>query len=103
LKRKKRTRSNQSAPATAVKLKRREIFVYDGRDCIGRFVFDEKTGDAKAFNADGRAIGKYPSFGAAARAVSRTHMAAKGKEAGGASAQMSANGTSEASRGAPAQ
>jgi hypothetical protein len=109
LKKKKRTRSNQSAPATTVKQKRREIFVYDGRDCIGRFVFDEKVGAAKAFNVDGKAIRKFPSFGAAARAVSRSHMAAKEKEAGGASganaltnSAYTATLPAEASRGAPA-
>jgi hypothetical protein len=102
LKRKKRTRSNQRAPATTAKPKRREIFVYDGRDCIGRFVFDEKAGGAKAFKSDGKAIGKYSSFAEAARAISRTHITAKAKGTGGASAQTSANAASEASRGAPA-
>jgi hypothetical protein len=103
LKTKKRTRSNKSAPATTVKQKRREIFVYDGRDCIGRFVFDERAGAAKAFNVDGKAIGKFPSFGEAARAVSRTHMAAEGTGAGAGSAQITANAALEVSRGAPAE
>jgi hypothetical protein len=74
--------------------KRREIFVYDGRTCIGRFVVDDKTGDAKAFNASAKTLGKYHSFKAAARAISEADLAAKGSVD---------SASREASRGAPVQ
>jgi hypothetical protein len=80
----------------------RELFAYDGHDFIGKIMVG-KNGRARAFNAAGKTLGRFPGFKTAFRAVSRTHMAAKGKGGGGASAQMSANATSEASRGAPAQ
>ena len=93
-----------------MKHKRREIFVYDGRACIGRFVFDEKTGDAKAFNGDRKTLGKCLGFKAAARAISEAHMAAKGRGTGGASGANALTNRArgqglpaEALRGAPSQ
>jgi hypothetical protein len=82
---------------------RHEYFVHDGQTCIGRFVIDARAWEARAFAANRKALGKYPDLKAAFRAVSQAHMAAKGNRAGGASAQTSANATSEASRGAPAR
>jgi hypothetical protein len=53
---------------------RHEYFVYDGRNCIGRFTLDDDTGEAKAFDANGKTIGKFHGFkagGAAVYAASR--------------------------------
>jgi hypothetical protein len=48
---------------------RHEYFVYDGRDCIGRFTLDDKTGEAKAFGADRKPLGNFNGFKAAAAAI----------------------------------
>jgi len=54
-------------------MSRREYFSYDGTTCIGRFVVDEKTGEAKAFNGAGRLLGEFPTYDAARTAVSEAH------------------------------
>jgi hypothetical protein len=97
---KRQRRSRRSEPTAPVKHKLREIFAYDGRTYIRRFVLNEKTRSAKAFGANGKVLGKDRGFKAAARAISKTHMAAK-RKAGAASSRMSTN--LEASGGAPAQ
>jgi hypothetical protein len=55
---------------------RHEYFVYDGRDCIGRFTLDDDTGEAKAFDANGKPLGKFAGFKAGAAAVSEAQRAA---------------------------
>jgi len=56
-------------------MNRHEYFVYDGRDCIGRFTLNDDTGEAKAFDGN-KSLGTFPSFKAAADAVSKAHRAA---------------------------
>jgi hypothetical protein len=51
----------------------REYAIYDGQNCIGSFVVDEKTGTAKAFNAAGRLLGTFPAYAAARKAISQAH------------------------------
>jgi hypothetical protein len=55
---------------------RHEYFVYDGRDCIGRFTLDDDTGQAKAFDANGKPLGKFGGFKAGAAAVSEAQRVA---------------------------
>jgi hypothetical protein len=55
---------------------RHEYFVYDGRACIGRFTLDDDTGDAKAFDANGKPLGKFAGFKAGAAAVSEAQRVA---------------------------
>jgi hypothetical protein len=52
---------------------RHEYFVYDGRDCIGRFTLDDDTGGANAFDANGKPIGKFHGFKAGGAAVYAAH------------------------------
>jgi hypothetical protein len=49
----------------------REFFAYDGTTCIGRFVVDQKTGAAKAFDAAGKSLGRFPNYDAAREAVNQ--------------------------------
>jgi hypothetical protein len=48
---------------------RHEYFVYDGQRCIGHFTLDDATGEAKAFDANGKTIGKFHGFKAGRLAV----------------------------------
>jgi hypothetical protein len=49
-----------------------EYFVYDGRNCIGRFIMDDEA-EANAFADDGTSLGKFPGFKAAAQAISSAY------------------------------
>jgi hypothetical protein len=49
----------------------REFFAYDGTTCIGRFVVDQTTGAAKAFDAAGKSLGRFPNYDAARKAVNQ--------------------------------
>jgi hypothetical protein len=51
------------------KKNRCEYHVYDGRTYLGRFLLDEKTRKAKAFDIAGKSIGEFIGFNAAAAAV----------------------------------
>jgi hypothetical protein len=51
---------------------RRSCAVYDGRDRIGVFVWNEATREALAWNAARRFIGRFGSFRAAAQAIGCT-------------------------------
>jgi hypothetical protein len=64
----------------------REYAIYDGQNCIGSFVVDQKTGKAKAFNAAGRLLGEFPGYDAAREAVSKAHCAAIARKAATAEA-----------------
>ena len=55
---------------------RHEYFVYDGRDCIDRFVVDDGTKEAKAFDARRKPLGTFPTFKAAATAINEAYRAA---------------------------
>jgi hypothetical protein len=59
----------------------REYSVCDGQTCIGRFVVDEKTGAAKAFDAAGKSLGKFPNYDVARRAVSQAYEDAEARKA----------------------
>jgi len=48
---------------------RRAYAVYDGRERLGRFIFNERTQQALAWDASRRFIGRFGSFKAAARAI----------------------------------
>jgi hypothetical protein len=47
---------------------RREYFVYHGTGYVGRFLLNEKTRKAKAFNSKGKLIGEFFGFKAAVAA-----------------------------------
>ncbi len=65
----------------SIPISRREYSVYDGQTRIGHFIVDEKTGTAKAFNAAGRSLGKFPGYHAARKAVSEAYRDAATEEA----------------------
>ena len=67
-------------PASAERLWR-EDHVYDGRTYLGRFLLDEKTRKAKAFNSKGKSIGEFVGFKAAAAAVGQIPPSLKRKHA----------------------
>jgi hypothetical protein len=67
---------------------RHEYFVYDGRDCIGRFTLDDATGEAKAFDANGKTIGKFHGFKAGGAAV---YAASRGSSGGRSTARPNAD------------
>jgi hypothetical protein len=48
---------------------RREIAVYDGRDCVGRIQV-AVNGEARAFNSSGNVLGLFPTETAALAALS---------------------------------
>jgi hypothetical protein len=92
---------------------RHEYFVYDGRNCIGRFTLDDDTGEAKAFDANGKPIGKFHGFkagGAAVYAASRgignaqstARPIADAKQAAGAEARRRLSEPAEFASGLPA-
>lgn len=58
-----------------------EFHVYDGRSYLGRFLLDEKTRKAKAFDSKGKSIGEFAGFTAAATAVGRSTPSLKRKHA----------------------
>jgi hypothetical protein len=62
-------------------MSRREYFVYDGATCIGHFVVDEETGNAKAFDAAGRSLGTFAGYAAARLVVSNSYDGAKARAA----------------------
>jgi hypothetical protein len=51
---------------------RRELYLYSGCDCFGRVILNEKTCNAKAFDSQGKALGEFSGFDAAADAVWRS-------------------------------
>jgi hypothetical protein len=55
-----------------------EYFVYDGRVFVGRVTMKGETGEARAFDAKGKSLGKFASPRDASRAVSAVHNAAVG-------------------------
>jgi hypothetical protein len=67
-------------------MKGREYFSYDGTTCVGRFVVEEKSGKAKAFNAAGRSLGTFDGYDAAREAVSIAYRAAVARKAATAQA-----------------
>lgn len=65
----------------------REFFVTAGHISIGRFVVEDKTGTAKAFDAADKPLGKFPNYHAARKAVSQAHDDAEAREASAAAAR----------------
>jgi hypothetical protein len=59
----------------------REFFAYEGTTYIGRFVVDQKTGAAKAFDAAGKSIGRFANYDAAREAVNATQSRKSATEA----------------------
>jgi hypothetical protein len=53
----------------------RELFAYDGHDFIGKIMVG-KNGRARAFNAAGKTLGRFPGFKTAFRAISLSSGAA---------------------------
>jgi hypothetical protein len=51
----------------------REYAIYDGQNCIGSFVVNERTGKAKAFDAAGRPIGTFDGYDAARHGVNQAY------------------------------
>jgi hypothetical protein len=51
----------------------REYAIYDGQNCIGSFVVNERTGKAKAFDAAGRPIGTFDDYDAARHGVNHAY------------------------------
>jgi hypothetical protein len=67
---------------------KRELFVYDGRVCMGRIVINGATDEADAFDADGKALGRFPGFKAAYRRIlSATEPASEARKAAAAKAR----------------
>jgi hypothetical protein len=52
---------------------RRKLFVYSGRQLLGVFVLNERTGVALAWDHERHFIGRFAGFKAAASAIGRTH------------------------------
>ena len=50
---------------------RRSHVVYDGQQLLGRFIFNEATNQAVAWNAARQFLGRFGGFKAASRAISR--------------------------------
>ena len=70
--------------------RKREFFSYDGTNLAGRIVLDEKTGEARGFNAAGHLLGKFPDYHAARKAVSAAYYEAAEHKAARANATAEA-------------
>jgi hypothetical protein len=66
---------------------RRRYDVYDGRDLLGVFVLNERTGDALAWNSERRFIGRFAGFKAAGRGISLAATETGSKKASAAEAR----------------
>jgi hypothetical protein len=61
-------RINVSAQTMSVMAQRqRELFIYDGRDCLGR-IDVAADGEARAFDHQGKLLGRFPTLVAASSA-----------------------------------
>ena len=62
-------RKTRKSSGNGHKKDRREYFVYDGTEYVGRFLLNEKTRKAKVFNNKGKSIGEFLGFKAAVAAI----------------------------------
>jgi hypothetical protein len=64
-------------PAAGSPSTRRRFSVYDGRRRLGDFIWNEATRQALAWDASRRLVGRFGSYQAAARAISRAAVTAR--------------------------